>query len=146
MGGPPLVVPSSPDKINETTEFIWKVFSGQEIPQFPGGFGAYVDVRDVARLTVFGVEHSQEADTQRYITSSAWGSPQAAADILRRAYPDRRSIIQEGKPHSDYLPDFKFPPQAPQVDASKAVKATGKEWIGFETLVLDAAKAFEVYL
>jgi nucleoside-diphosphate-sugar epimerase len=139
-------VPATPDKINETTEFIWKVFSGQELQGNVAGFGPFVDVRDVARLVVFGVEHGQEANEQRYLAVSGWITPQAAADILRKAYPGRRDVISEGEPHSNYLPDFKCPPQAPQIDASKAVKATGQGWLGVDAMILDAAKAFEVYL
>ncbi|KAI0148880.1 hypothetical protein BJ166DRAFT_571158 [Pestalotiopsis sp. NC0098] len=144
VGGPPLILPSDPDKITETVIFIWKVFSGQPIPASLG-FGAYVDVRDVARLAVFSVEHGSDVNKQRYIALSGWGSPQAAADILREKY-SQTDRIQEGAPHSDYLPDYSFPPQAPQIDASHAVKATGQGWIGFDTMVVDTAKAFERYL
>ncbi|KAH6653078.1 hypothetical protein BKA67DRAFT_536775 [Truncatella angustata] len=146
VAGPPLVLPSSPDNINETTEFIWKVFSGQGISEKTISSGPFVDVRDVARLTVFGVEHGQDTDAQRYLAQSGWGSPQAVADVLCRQYPDRKTIICQGTPESDYLADFKTPPQAPQVDTSKAIRATGQGWIDLETMVLDAAKAFEKYL
>lgn len=144
MGGPPLILPSDPDKITETVIFIWKVFSGQPIPASLG-FGAYVDVRDVARLAVFSVEHGSDVNKQRYIALSGWGSPQAAADILREKY-GQTDRIQEGAPHGDYLPDYSFPLQAPQIDASHAVKGTGQGWIGFDTMVVDTAKAFERYL
>lgn len=140
------MLPDSPDKINETTHFIWQIQSGQEIPEDLGGFQAFVDVRDVARLVVFGVEESARANNQRYLASSGWAGTQAAADVLRRAYPDRRDVIKEGHPGQGYLPDWSYPAAAPKFDASKAVKATGRGWISFDTMVLDAAKAFERYL
>jgi nucleoside-diphosphate-sugar epimerase len=146
------VLPETPDKINETNDFIWKVFSGQDafsdktIPSNAVGLAAHVDVRDVARVTLFGVEHSDVAKNQRYLLSGGWGTTQAAADILRRAYPERRHIIKEGNPGGNYLPDFSYPDGAPKLNTSKAVRETGQDWIGFEKTVLDAAKAFEAYL
>ncbi|KAM0811824.1 hypothetical protein AB5N19_12180 [Seiridium cardinale] len=145
VAGPPLVLPK-PEQLSDSTRFIWEVLSGKDIPENVGGFGAYVDIRDVARLVLFGVQNGQDTDGERYLAVKGWASPQAAADILRRERPELRDIVKEGAPHSNYLPDFKFPPQAPHVDGSKAVKATGKDWISFETTVLDAAKAFEAYL
>lgn len=144
MAGPPLPLPASPDKINETTRFIWAVLSGQEIPQAMRA--EFVDVRDVARLVVFGVEHADEARDQRYLAASGFIAPQAAADVLRRAYPERRATIQEGTPGSGYQADYSSPPGAPVTDASKAVAATGQPWISVETMILDTAKAFEAYL
>jgi nucleoside-diphosphate-sugar epimerase len=141
-----LVLPSSPDKLSSTTKFIWDILSGKDIPENATGFGGYVDVRDVARLTVFGVQNAQKADSQRFIVANSWASPQAAADILRRERPDRLAIIKEGVPHGNYRSDFKAPEQAPQIDSSKAPKTTGQDWISFESTVLDAAKLFEVYL
>ena len=147
VGGPPLVLPGSPDKLGETVSFIWDVFSGKPLDQsgVPGAFYAYVDVRDVARLVVFGVEYAEKADAERIIASAAYAPPQAAADILRNAYPDRRSIIHEGTPGDGYYPDYHYP-EAAVLDGSKAVRLTGQDYIPWEKTVLDAAKAFERYL
>jgi nucleoside-diphosphate-sugar epimerase len=142
--GPPLALPSTPDKVNETNLFILKVFLGGEIPELLKG--EFVDVRDVARLVVFGVEHADETHNQRYLTSSGFANPQAVADILRRAYPERRSVIKQGEPGSGYVADYSRPPNAALADASKAATATGQPWIGIETMVVDTAKAFEKYL
>ncbi|KAI0123604.1 hypothetical protein BJ170DRAFT_89123 [Xylariales sp. AK1849] len=146
VAGPPLVLPQSPDKITESTEFIWKIFAGQDIPDNFGGFCGFVDVRDVARLVVFGIDHASEANNQRYLATGTWGSTQASADILRRAYPERQGIIKEGTPGRGYLPNWSYPGGAPEIDSSKTLKATGQGWINFEKMVLDAAKVFEAYL
>lgn len=94
----------------------------------------------MARIVVFGVEHPDKANNQRFIASSAWAPPQAVADILREAYPGRKGIIQEGTPREGYTPGtFAFPKKM-AVDGSKAVQVTGKEYIPFEKTVLDTVE------
>jgi nucleoside-diphosphate-sugar epimerase len=147
--GPAMARLESPKDINETTEFLWDVFRGGDIAT--AGLGAagvkgssgFVDVRDVARVVVWAVETPEVADGQRYLLSASFASSQAAADILRKAYPDRKRVIQEGKPGSDYLPGYKFDPKGLVQDSSKAIRETGREFIGFEKTVLDTAKTFE---
>ncbi len=139
------MVPITSEKqVSETIEMIWNVFRGDEIDKAggPSGTGAYVDIRDVSRIVVFGVEHPEVTDGQRYLTAAAWAGPQAAADILRKAYPARQNIIHEGHPGEGYSPDFAFQKQK-FFDGTKAVRATGQAYIPFEKIVLDTAKAFE---
>ncbi|KAL0940090.1 nad dependent epimerase [Colletotrichum truncatum] len=143
VSGPPLTSPESADKIAGSLAYIWKVMSGEEIPGPLAGFGWYVDVRDVAKLVVFAVENADQADGERYISSSAYGPPQAAADILRKSYPDLP--IKEGQPGEGYLPGFKTPGKL-IVDGSKAEKAVGEEYIPYDQSVLDTAKMFEPLL
>ncbi|KAI0422719.1 hypothetical protein F5X98DRAFT_325031 [Xylaria grammica] len=145
VAGPPLYLPSSPEGIAETNSFIWKVFSGQEFPAGPPGHGSHVDVRDVARITEWAASHPEIAGGERYILGGGGnvGVPQAAADILRAAYPDRRNIIKEGTPGEGYLPGYAIDPKGANIDGSKAVKATGQGWIPYDKLVLDTAKFFE---
>lgn len=148
VAGPPLTVPESPEKISETNEFIWLVLSGQEFPPGPTGYGGYVDVRDVARLAVFSVEHPEIANGQRYIVGGNGnvGNPQAVADILRKAYPDRNEIIKEGTPGKGYLPGWKAAEGGIVVVSDKTVEATGQKWIPYDQTVLDTAKSFEPLL
>lgn len=142
--GPPLVLPEDPAQINETVRAVYQILSGQELPPPLGGSGAFVDVRDVARMMVWAATNPKEADGQRYITVAGVGGNQAIADILRAHYPGRN--IKEGTPGKGYLPGYGFPKGGIEVDGSKAVRATGQDWIGFEKSVLDAAKEFEKYL
>jgi nucleoside-diphosphate-sugar epimerase len=145
--GPPLVLPESPEGLSGTTDIIWKILSGQDIPADPSGPAtSHVDVRDVARVHLWAAEHGQEANGQRYLVIAGLQSNQAVADILRKQYPARRNIIKEGNPGEGYPPDFQYPKGGIEFDSSKAVKATGHNWIGFEKTVIDAAKAFEHYL
>ncbi|KAI0410000.1 NAD(P)-binding protein [Xylaria palmicola] len=148
VAGPPLFLPSSSEDIPETTSFIWKVFSGQEFPPGPAGYGTYMDVRDVARTTEWAASHPEISGGERYVIGGNGnvGVPQAAADILREAYPDRRHIIKEGTPGDGYLPGYAADPQGVSASSSKAINATGQGWIPYDKMVLDAAKVFEGFL
>ncbi|KAI0190880.1 hypothetical protein EV127DRAFT_364434 [Xylaria flabelliformis] len=148
VAGPPAYLPSSPENIAETNSFIWKVFSGQDFPAGPAGYGTHVDVRDVARMTEWASSHPEIAGGERYIVGGNGnvGVPQAAADILRQAYPERRDIIKEGTPGEGYLPGYAADPKGVNVNSSKAIEATGQDWIPYDKMVLDAAKLFEGYL
>ncbi|KAI1362708.1 NAD dependent epimerase/dehydratase [Xylaria arbuscula] len=148
VAGPPAYPPSSPEDLAETTSFIWKVFSGQDFPPGPSGYGTHVDVRDVARMTEWAASHPEIAGGERYVVGGNGnvGVPQAAADILRQAYPERRGIIKEGTPGAGYQPGYAVEPKGVYMDSTKAVKATGQDWIPYDKMVLDAAKSFEVYL
>jgi nucleoside-diphosphate-sugar epimerase len=145
--GAPLALPDSPEGLSETTIGIWKIFSGSDIPQ-PGNVvqSTFVDVRDVARLHLWVAENASKSNGQRYLVIAGMQSSQGIADILRENYPERRDIIQKGTPGQGYPSNFQFPKGGIEFDASKAVEATGQEWIPFRKTVLDAAKAFEKYL
>ena len=108
------------------------------------GSGGYIDVRDVAAVSVWCVEHPQEAAGQRYLLANGRGTFQAAADVLRKAYPDRESI-PVGDPGSDYELDYSWPAWT-RFDSSKAAKATGKTFIRYDQSILDTADALKAYL
>ena len=95
---------------------------------------------------VFGVEHPEKANNERFIAVSAYGSPQAVADILRKAYPERANIIEEGKPGEGYLPDHSFPRDGVVYDGSKAVRVTGQGFIPWEKTVLDTVEGLKSVL
>ncbi|KAK1981326.1 NAD dependent epimerase/dehydratase [Colletotrichum cereale] len=145
--GPPLILPKDPKKLSDTAIVAYRVMNGEEVSPVGPGNGTYVDVRDVARLMVFAAERPDVADGQRYIAggSENYGNVQAYCDVLRKAYPGRRDTIREGEPGKGYQEDYSTPPGGRNVDATKAVKATGQGWIPFEKMVLDAAKAYEIY-
>jgi nucleoside-diphosphate-sugar epimerase len=138
------VLPKNPENISATVINVWTILSGSPIPPSLGS-NSYIDNRDVARLMVFAVEHPEKANGERFIAQAGAPTYQAVADILRKHYPNRK--IDVGTPGEGYNPDYGFAEDAPvKVDASKAVKFTGVDWIGFEKSTLDAARAFEQYL
>jgi nucleoside-diphosphate-sugar epimerase len=141
VSGPPLTLPDDPNKLGETYADIWKIFSGQDISASLSP--SWVDVRDVARIMIWQAENSEKANGERYLAYGAAANAQAKVDILRKAFPERKTIIKEGNPGEGYTADFSAPPGDVGVDASKAVKATGQGWIPFDKTVVDTAKAFE---
>jgi len=147
VAGPPLTVPSSVDKIGMTNRIAPNVYRGVPLDKadIQGSYNGYVDIRDVARLVVFGIEHPEKANGERFLAASVYSPAQAVADILRKAYPERASIIQEGTPGVGYLPGYKFLKQA-VYDSSKAVHFTGEEFIPWETTVLDTIEKLKPIL
>ncbi|KAF2121839.1 putative NAD dependent epimerase/dehydratase [Lophiotrema nucula] len=140
--GPPMVTPKTEEQVGETVYAIWTIFKGAESPPPSAALPQVVDVRDVAKLILYPIEHAEETDRERYIASSAVAHPQAYADILREAFPDAKGRIREGKPGEGYTKDYEVDErQVNRVDSSKAKKLIG-EWIPLETSVVDTAKSF----
>ena len=88
------------------------------------------------------VEHPNECANQRYLVVNGRVTPQAAADVLRAAYPERKQI-PVGEPGSDYEPGYAWPKGSMSFCGDKAKKILGREYIGFEQSILDTAKVFE---
>ncbi|KAK3314275.1 hypothetical protein B0H66DRAFT_568139 [Apodospora peruviana] len=142
VAGPSLVPPASVDQINFTTKPIFQVLAGTPLDEahvVKTSYPAYVDVRDVARLVVFGIEHPEKAGGERFLAAAHYGPPQAVADILRNQYPDRAGVIAEGTAGDGYLPGYKFPKKM-VFDGSKVVKLTGQDYIPLEQTVIDLAE------
>ncbi|KAH7019318.1 hypothetical protein EDB80DRAFT_700458 [Ilyonectria destructans] len=142
--GPPTAAESL-SKIGGTTAFILQIFLGQEIPFPISPNPSFVDVRDVGRVVVFAVDHPDKANGERYILAKGMVPPQAAADILREAFPNRRDIIKEGTPGEGYNPGFAFPEDR-IIDGSKAIEATGQPHYAVEQTIIDTAKFLEKFL
>ncbi|SPQ20734.1 fb83974c-ddb9-48a4-a33d-28eb76c8fc16 [Thermothielavioides terrestris] len=147
VAGPPLATPSSADKISMSNQQIPDVYNGKPLDQagVSAGVDAYVDVRDVARLVVFGVEHADKADGERFLTAAYFSPGQAVADILRDAFPERAGIIQKGNPGQGYEPDYRFPKQL-VFDGTKAVRFTGQDYIPWRQTVLDTVEKLKPVL
>ncbi|KAF2737933.1 NAD(P)-binding protein [Polyplosphaeria fusca] len=140
--GPPLIAPATPAAVGETVQSIWDVFRGAAPAASPVVLSSTVDVRDVARLMVYPVEHAQATDGERYIASSATQHPQAIADILRKAMPEARGRIEEGTPGVGYREDWQADGKnGYAVDNRKAGRLLGG-WIPFDESVVDTAKSF----
>jgi nucleoside-diphosphate-sugar epimerase len=150
--GPPVQAPSSPSKLNATLLPTYDIFTGGPIPSSFGS-GSFVDVRDVAFVHLWAYEHPDISNGERYIACHGYGPPQAIADILREAYPDRRDIIQVGRPGGGYIgyedgvvKDVKSPPDRVSVSGKKAESVMGFKTRTFKESLLETAKVMERYL
>ncbi|QPC58215.1 hypothetical protein HYE67_000446 [Fusarium culmorum] len=132
-------------KIGGTTAFIWQVFSGQDTPKPIIPNPSFVDARDIARVAVFIVDHPEKANGERFLLTAGLVPPQAAADVLRKAYPDRQDIIKVGQPGEGYYPGYAFPEEK-ILDASKTIKLTGQDFYPVEKSIIDTAKSLEKFL
>jgi len=156
--GPPIVLPSSGSKLNETLRPLFEIFSGEARTIGPNiGTGSFVDVRDVAYVHVWAYENADKADGERYIVAQGFGPLQAAADILREAYQGTEigAKIPLGNPGQGYVGYNKekgkvgsvnYEPGKFRVSGKKAEKETGVKYIPFKQSVLDTAKVFEALL
>jgi len=144
--GPPLVLPETPETLNETSKPIYDMLVGKDIePLDP--LRPSVDVRDVARSLEWMVSNPEKIDGERFIAASGRaGNNQSVLDVLRRHYPERKDVIKVGNPGEGYVKGFRFAKDGIKYDNTKATRTMGIQWIGYENMVLDTAKAFEKYL
>lgn len=145
--GPPAQAPATASALSASVHPIWELFSGQatEIP--PGsGLNDYIDVRDIAKIHLWCTENSDQTDGKRYIASAGLGPPQAIADILRTAYPERESIIPRGFPGRGYRSDFGFPVKNRKYHGINAAEVVGMQYITYDQSIVDTAKFLERYL
>ncbi|KAL1962339.1 hypothetical protein VTN77DRAFT_9752 [Rasamsonia byssochlamydoides] len=144
VSGPFIHPVARPEELNDTVKTIWDIFSGttNTIPQ-PVAAGAYVDVRDVAAVCVFAVEHPELVAGKRFPVVAGQGPPQAVADILREHYPERKDIIPEGTKGVGYRrEDWQWAGSTISF-SSKLIEETMRiEWIPFDKSVLDTVECF----
>ncbi|KAK0659442.1 putative oxidoreductase [Cercophora samala] len=147
VAGPPVVVPESREKIHGTTKLISDVYLGTELAKsgLVGSFPSYVDVRDVARVILFGAENPDRVDGERFLLSGYHVPAQAVADILRERYPEREEIIEKGEPGQGYEKGYGYPKEK-VYDGSKVVRATGEGYIPWEKTVVDFVESVKAIL
>jgi nucleoside-diphosphate-sugar epimerase len=146
VSGPPSVLPELPERINETTKPVYDILAGNDI-ELSEPLRPSVDVRDVAKLLLWMVRNPEKVDGERFIaTSGQAGNRQSIIDVLRSHYPERRDVIKVGNPGEGYVKGFGLAKDGMKFDNTKTTRATGIQWIGYEKMVLDTAKAYEKYL
>ncbi|KAF8857237.1 NAD(P)-binding protein [Acephala macrosclerotiorum] len=156
--GPPVTLPESGSKFNETLKPFFNLFSGasKEVPPNIGS-GSFVDVRDVAFMHTWAYEHPEKADGERYIACQGFGPSQAIADVLHYAYKGTpiAEKIPVGNPGVGYIgydketgkvENLNYHPENVKVDGSKGKKAMGFEYITFPQSIVDTAKSMEPLL
>ncbi|KAI0875518.1 hypothetical protein GGS24DRAFT_454964 [Hypoxylon argillaceum] len=142
--GAPLIPWKSAEEITYSNSDFWKVVAGEEIPGPMMIYNDTVDIRDVARMLLWAALNPAQSDGERYVCSSWVGGGQAIADILRKRMPSVN--IQQGQPGQGYLPDYKLRIGVGGFDASKAVAATGEDWIPYEDTVVNLGQFLQRYL
>lgn len=106
--------------------------------------GAYVDVRDVASIFAFAVDHPELVNGKRLPVVAGYGPNQAVMDVLRSAYPERRGVILEGTPGKGYRSqDWKATGETASFSSKLVEDMTGIEWIPFDRSIRDTARSFE---
>jgi nucleoside-diphosphate-sugar epimerase len=142
--GPPIAFPPNPALLNATLEPIWQIYSGKAKTMPPPiGYAPFIDVRDVAAMHVWCLEHPNESADQRYFMTNGIAPPQAVADLLRKKYPERGIVV--GAPGEGYdEKDYWYPTDSPSFVATKAYEALEVErFTGFEKMIDDTIEAFE---
>jgi nucleoside-diphosphate-sugar epimerase len=142
--GAPLIPWKTAADIPYSNSDFWKVVAGEEIPGPMMIYGDTVDIRDVARMLLWAALNPAQSDGQRFVCSSCVGGGQAIADILRKRMPS--FTIQGGHPGQGYSPDYKPKIGVGGFDSSKAVSATGEDWIPYEDSVVNLAQFLQRYL
>jgi nucleoside-diphosphate-sugar epimerase len=156
--GPPVLLPASGSKLNETLRPVYEVFSGTAKTMPPNiGTSSFVDVRDVAFQHIWAFENAAKADGQRFIACNGYGPMQGIADILSDAYkgsPIGDKTVK-GSPGEGYVGYDKetgkvgyiaYPPGKYRVSGKKAEEVMGLQYKTFHESVLDTAKSFEALL
>ena len=140
--GPPISFPASPEKLNLTLLPLWQIYRGDTTLPSQIGDAWYIDVRDVAEIHVWAVESPTQSSGQRYLLANGKAPPQAAADLMRKYFPQRKIVV--GEPGSGYNPDYSFVDGEISLDCSNTLEALGiGSFIGFEKTLLDTIVAFE---
>ncbi|KAJ4365741.1 hypothetical protein N0V83_008361 [Neocucurbitaria cava] len=146
--GPPLVAPKTAYAVGGTIQSIYQVFAGASNILPSSTVPQAVDVRDVAQLLRYAVEHPHETNGERYIASSSINHPQAVADILREEWKSDVKALERiavGKPGEGYSMDYQSVDEQGgyYIDSSKARKLLeGGQWIRYKQSVIDTAMMF----
>ncbi|KAI0133230.1 NAD(P)-binding protein [Hypoxylon sp. NC0597] len=136
--GPPLVPWKTKEQVPFSLTNLWKQIQGEEVPGSMLLYEGTIDIRDVARVILWSVLNPKEADGERFLCASATGGTQANADILNKHLPSLGVV--KGNPGQGYESGYPSTSGTIAFDGSKAVKATGQDWIPYETSILDTAK------
>jgi nucleoside-diphosphate-sugar epimerase len=98
----------------------------------------FVNVADVTHATLLIVEKNDISDGQRYILNAGTYSFQEIADILRKNFPERESIIVKGEPGN-----YEKANQPKKHDGSKITRDLGLKYSSLETTVVDLANSIK---
>ncbi|KAJ9138809.1 Methylglyoxal reductase (NADPH-dependent) gre2 [Pleurostoma richardsiae] len=137
--GPVLHSLESLDALNTSNQLISMFIQGKckdGIPPSPAFI--WTDVRDLALGHVLAME-KPEAGGKRFFFVSGFFSNKETADIVRKHFPEYVSKLPSPEDKGgDYPPDGLF-----KVDNSRARQLIGKEFIPYETCVVDTVNSLK---
>ena len=145
--GPPVQPPATASALGVTLRPIWEILSGSGTSALPGfGTHGFVDVRDVAWIHIWCMEHPTHNSDKRIRASAGLERPQGVVDTLRQAYPEREDVILQREPGKGYLPDTVQIRGRAVVNGVQASQVTGIKYIPYKQSILETAKVLERYL
>lgn len=145
--GPPVQPPATASGLSATLWAIWEILSGSGTSALPGfGTHGFVDVRDVAKIHMWCMEHLSQSIDKRIRASAGVEHPQGVVNILRQAYPEREDLILQKKAGKGYLPDIGRIRERGFVNGVQASSMAGIKYIPFKQSILETAKVLERYL
>lgn len=143
--GPVVVRPKELKSLPAGVRTVWHVLAGGA---WADDFTtpAFVDVRDIGRACVLGVEGGDKVHGRRLFLSAYRGTSQAVADILREELPEYRDRIRPGNPTGKSPDDVSWGPEEVGVDGSLYEELSGKKYRTYRESVVASARSFEPYL
>ncbi|KAH7367873.1 ketoreductase [Plectosphaerella cucumerina] len=143
--GPVAVRPEDPTSLPLSVRSIWHILGGGAWPaEFPTP--AFVDVRDVGRACVLGVERGELTNGRRLLLSAYRGSCQAVADILHEELPERKDKIRAGTPGARSPDDVSWGDDEVGMDGSRFEEISGVKYRSYRESVVASARSMEPYI
>jgi NADPH-dependent methylglyoxal reductase len=129
--GPHFEKIKSLDHLNESTEAIYKLITSKEDGELPPiDFAGFADARDLAKAHVLAYENEAAAG-ERFLVGNHFDY-QAAADSIRKDFPNLRSRVPKGNPgHPE--PTYK-------INGSKVEKVLGLKYTTLEQCMKDTVQ------
>lgn len=130
--GPQLNPITNLEKLNESTEAIWRLINGslKEIP--PHDFMGFVNATDIANAHLLAYENDAAAG-ERFLVGSHFDY-QTAIDHILEAFPDLKGRVPEGTKGAGLLENVY------QLDASKVKKVLGLELTSLKDTMIETVK------
>lgn len=132
--GPVAHTLDSLDHLNTSSQDIYRLINGSEKTVPDTSFFAFVDARDLGEAHARAYESSAAAG-QRYFVTAGQFTYQQVCDIIRKDFPEKRSLVPEGTPGAKF-------PEVYGVDNSKAKKELGMTFRNLETTIHDQVAEF----
>ena len=144
--GPPVQPPPSAYALSASLQPIWEILSGSERSTLPGfGTPGFVDVRDLAHVHMWCMEHPIQTRDQRIRAHAGVERPSGLVGTLRQAYPERGDVIPRNEPGTGYVADRGGIREMGFVGVHASPEG-GFRYTSYKQSILDTAKAVELYL